>query len=77
MVDCGSAGVWDRGIKGMCNVFMGSEVYCLLFGDEYYGGVFVELYVGHIFDTWIKFGICWCITRIVTVLRGMLCLCVS
>jgi hypothetical protein len=23
----------------MCNVFMGSEVYCLLFGDEYYGGV--------------------------------------
>jgi hypothetical protein len=39
MVDCGSAGVWDRGIKGMCNVFMGSEVYCLLYGDEYYGGV--------------------------------------
>jgi hypothetical protein len=35
MVDCGSAGVWDRGIKGMCNVFMGSEVYCLLYGDEY------------------------------------------
>jgi hypothetical protein len=36
MVDCGSAGVWDRGIKGMCNVFMGSEVYCLLYGDENY-----------------------------------------
>jgi hypothetical protein len=29
MVECGSAGVWDRGIKGMCNVFMGSGVYCL------------------------------------------------
>jgi hypothetical protein len=39
MVDCGSAGVWDRGIIGMWNVFVGSEVYCLLYGDEYYGGV--------------------------------------
>jgi hypothetical protein len=29
MVECGSAGVWDRGIIGMCNVFMGSGVYCL------------------------------------------------
>jgi hypothetical protein len=38
MVDCGSAGVWDRGIKCMWNVFMGSEVYCLLYGDECYGG---------------------------------------
>jgi hypothetical protein len=33
MVECGSAGVWDRGIKGMWNVFMRSEVYCLLYGD--------------------------------------------
>jgi hypothetical protein len=39
MVDCGSAGVWDRGIKGMWYVFVGSEVYCLLYGEEYYGGV--------------------------------------
>jgi hypothetical protein len=39
MVDRGSAGVWDRGIIGMCNVFMGSGVYCLLYGDENYGGV--------------------------------------
>jgi hypothetical protein len=37
MVECGSAGVWDRGIIGMCNVFMGSGVYCLLYGDECYG----------------------------------------
>jgi hypothetical protein len=37
MVDCGSAGVWDRGIKGMWNVFVGSEVYCLSYGDECYG----------------------------------------
>jgi hypothetical protein len=29
MVECGSAGMWDRGIKGMCNGFMGSGVYCL------------------------------------------------
>jgi hypothetical protein len=29
MVECGSAGVWDRGIIGMCNAFMGSGVYCL------------------------------------------------
>jgi hypothetical protein len=39
MADCGSAGMWDCGIKGMCNVFMGSEVYCLFYGDENYGGV--------------------------------------
>jgi hypothetical protein len=39
MVDCGSAGVWDRGIIGMWNVLMRSGVYCLLYGDEYYGGV--------------------------------------
>jgi hypothetical protein len=43
MVECGSAGVWDRGIKGMWNVFMGSEVYCLLYGDEYYGGVWSNI----------------------------------
>jgi hypothetical protein len=43
MVECGSAGVRDRGIKGMCNVFMGSEVYCLLYGDEYYGHIVLWL----------------------------------
>jgi hypothetical protein len=39
MVEWESAGVWDRGIIGMWYVFMGSGVYCLLYGDEYYGGV--------------------------------------
>jgi hypothetical protein len=42
MVECGSAGMWDRGIKGMWNVFLGSEVYCLLYGDECYGGVYLK-----------------------------------
>jgi hypothetical protein len=39
MVECGSAGGWGRGIIGMCNVFVGSGVYCLLYGDDCYGGV--------------------------------------
>jgi hypothetical protein len=46
MVDCGTAGVWDRGIKSIRNVFAWSGVYYVLCGEEYYGTTRIETRVG-------------------------------